>query len=101
MLFQSEKRREEKEKLDLYLEKQNNMWDMKVTVIPIVVGALETVSKNLGKKLREFEIRGRIETILATAVFKSARIIGVLEIFGRLALIQTSEKNKANVKNSL
>ena len=35
---------------------------MKVTVIPIVVGALGTVSKGLEKRLKELEISGRIET---------------------------------------
>ena len=36
---------------------------MKVTVIPIVIGALGTISKNLVRGLEEFEIGGRAETI--------------------------------------
>ena len=37
------------------------LWDMKVTVIPVIVGALGTVLKNLEKRLDGFEIRGRID----------------------------------------
>ena len=44
-------------------------------VIPIIVGAIGTVSKNLEKKLEELVIRGRSETIQTTALLKSSRII--------------------------
>ena len=44
---------------------------MKVTVIPIVVGALGTVPKTLKKRLEELEIRRRIEA----TVLRSARIL--------------------------
>ena len=39
--------------MDKYLDlarELNKLWNMKVKVIPIVVGALETVQKKLGKK---------------------------------------------------
>ena len=36
---------------------------MKVTVIPIVVGALGTVIKGLVKGLKDLEIRGLVETV--------------------------------------
>ena len=39
------------------------LWSMKMTVIPIVIGALGTVSKGLVEGLEDLEIRGRIETI--------------------------------------
>ena len=48
--------------LDLVTELKK-LWDMKVTVIPIVVGALGTVTKGLVKGLEELEIRKRVETI--------------------------------------
>ena len=32
---------------------------MKVTVIPIVIGAFGTITKNLGKRLGELEIKGK------------------------------------------
>ena len=44
---------------------------MKVTVIPMMVRALGTVSQKLEKRLEKQEIRRRIETI---AVLKSAII---------------------------
>ena len=40
---------------------------MKVTVIPIVVGALSTVTKGLVKELEDFEIRSQVDTIQTTA----------------------------------
>ena len=48
---------------------------MRVKVVPIVIGALGTVPKNLEKSLSELKIKGRIETIQTTALLKSARII--------------------------
>ena len=60
-----------------------NHRDMKVTVIPIVIGALATVTKGLIKGPEELEIRGRVETIKATVLLRSARILtGVLETRG-------------------
>ena len=46
---------------------------MKV-VIPIILGTLRTVLKNLEKRLSELEVRGRIETTQTMAPLKSARI---------------------------
>ena len=51
---------------------------MRITVIPIVIGALGTVHKGLEMGLKELNIGGQIET---TALLKSARILSrVLEI---------------------
>ena len=36
---------------------------MKVTVIPIIVGALRTILKNLEKRMGELEIQERSETV--------------------------------------
>ena len=36
---------------------------MKVTVIPIVIGALGPTPKGLIKRLEDLEIRGQVETI--------------------------------------
>ena len=38
--------------------RQKKLWKMKVSVISIVLGALEIASKNLGKTQEELEIRG-------------------------------------------
>ena len=49
--------------------------NMKVTVIPIVIGALGTVTKELVQGLEDFEIRGRVETIQTTALIRSGIIL--------------------------
>ena len=48
---------------------------MKVTVIPFVISALETILKGLIKGLEELEIGGRAETILTTTLLRSVRIL--------------------------
>ena len=55
--------------------KLRKLWNMRVTVIPIVIGALRTVSKGLERWLEELEIRVQIDTILTTELLKSARIL--------------------------
>ena len=58
---------------------------MKVTIIPIVIGAFGTVTKGLLKSLEDLEIGGRVETIQTTALLKTARILRrVLETWGDL-----------------
>ena len=55
---------EEGKKLEKYLDlakESKKLWDMKVKMIPIVVGALETVPKNLEKRLNELEIKGELK----------------------------------------
>ena len=44
---------------------------MKVTIIPIVIGDLGTVTKGLIKGLEDLEIRGCVETIQTTTLKKS------------------------------
>ena len=48
---------------------------MKVTVIPIVIGELGTVTKVLVQRLEDLEIRGQVEIIQSIALFRSARIL--------------------------
>ena len=53
---------------------------MRVTVIPVVYGALGTVSKVLERRLEELEIKRIMETIQTTVFLRSAKILrGVLE----------------------
>ena len=54
------------------------LWNMKVTVMPIVTGALGTVPNVLEKRPTEVEIRGRIETIQTIAVLKSDKIFTIV-----------------------
>ena len=60
--------------LDLARELKR-LWNMKVTIVPIVIGALGTITKGLLKCLEELEIGGRVETIETTALLRMARIL--------------------------
>ena len=46
---------------------------IKVTIIPIVIGAFGTVTKRLVPGLEDLEIKGQLETIQTTAIFKIGR----------------------------
>ena len=48
---------------------------MKMTVIPILIGALGIVTKGWVKGLQDLEKRRRAETIQTTALLRSARIL--------------------------
>ena len=66
------------EKKDKYLDlarELKKLWDMKVTIIPIVIGAFGTVSKELLKGQEDLEVEGRVETIQTTAFLRTARIM--------------------------
>ena len=75
----------ESEKRGKYLDLElKNLWNMKVTIIPIVIAALGTVTKGLVQGLENLEITGRVETVQAKALLRSARILRVLETWGDL-----------------
>ena len=58
---------------------------MKVTVIPILISTLGTVSYGMVKGLEELEIGGKAETIQTTGLSRSTRILRrVLENRGDL-----------------
>ena len=48
---------------------------MKVTIVPIVIGALATITKGLLKGVEDSEVGGRVETIQTTALLRTARIL--------------------------
>ena len=78
----------ESEKTDKYLDlarELKKLWNMKVTIVPIVVGALGTITEGLLKGLEDLEVGGRIETIQTTTLLRTARILRrVLETWGDL-----------------
>ena len=83
----------EDKKLDKYMRldrELKKLWNIKVTVIPIVIRALETVLKNLEKRLDRLEIKGRIETLWTTALQKLATILS--RLLRRLVVTQTPVK---------
>ena len=56
----------ESEKKDKYLNlarELKKLGNMKVTIVPIVIGALGTITKGLLKGLEDLEVGGRVETI--------------------------------------
>ena len=68
----------ENKKRDKYLDlarELKKLWNLKVTVIPIITGELGTVPKGLVRELEDLEIRGWVKTIQHTALLKSARIL--------------------------
>ena len=66
---------------------------MKVTIVPIVIGALDTVTKGLLKGLEDLEVGGMVETIQTTALLRTARILKrVLETWGDLLSLKLQWK---------
>ena len=66
------------EKKDKYLDlarELKKLWNMKVTIIPIVIGAFGTVTKGLLKGLEDLEVGRRVETIQTTTLLRTARIL--------------------------
>ena len=66
------------EKKDKYLDlarELKKLWNMQVTIIPIVIGAFETVTKGLLKGQEDLEVGRRVETIQTTALLRTARIV--------------------------
>ena len=66
---------------------------MKETIVPIVSGALGTVTKGLLKGLEDLEVGGRVEIIQTTALLRTARILRlVLETWGNLLSLKLQWK---------
>ena len=66
---------------------------MKVTIVPIVIGALGTIIKWLSKGLEDLEVGGQVETIQTTALLRTARIMRrVLETWGDLLSLKLQRK---------
>ena len=84
------------EKKDKYLNlasELKKLWNMKVTIVPIVIGALDTITKGLLKGLEDLEVGGRVETIQATSLLRTARILRrVLETWGDLLSLKLQWK---------
>ena len=75
-------------KKDKYLglaRELKKLWNMQMTIIPIVIGAFGTVTKGLLKGLEDLDVGGRVETIQTTTLLSTARILRrVLETWGDL-----------------
>ena len=67
---------------------------MNVTVIPVIIGALGTVTKDLVKGLEDLEIRGRVETIQTI----TSRLARILRNSSERPSANTDGKNSQGVK---
>ena len=84
------------EKKDKYLDlarELKKLWNMKVSIVPIVIGAFGTVTEWLLKALEDLEVGGGVETIQTTALLKTAKILRrVLETWGHLLSLKLQWK---------
>ena len=66
------------EKKDKYFDlasELKKLWNMVVTIVPIVIGAFGTITEGLLKGLEDLEVGGQVETIQMTALLRTARIL--------------------------
>ncbi len=66
------------EKRDKYLDldrELKELWNMKMPIVPIVIGAFGTFTKVLLKGLEDLEKKGRTETLQTTTLLRTVRIL--------------------------
>ena len=84
------------EKRDKYLDlvrELRKLWNMKATIILIIISTLGTVTKGSIQGLEDLEISGRVKTVQTTALLRSARILRrVLETWGDLLSLKLQWK---------
>ena len=69
------KESEKKDKYPDLARELKKLWNMKVSIVSIVIGALGTITKGLLKGLEDLEVGGRVETIQTTALLRTARVL--------------------------
>ncbi len=70
------------EKRNKYLDlasKLKRFWNMKVRIIPIVIGAHFTGMKGLLQGLEDLEITGRVQIIQTSVLLESARMLNSIK----------------------
>ena len=79
-----EKEREKIEKYQDLRREVAKLWNIKTTVLPIVVGALGVVTKNLTRRLKTIGVTTKIELLQKAALLGTARLLRkVLEAGGQ------------------
>ena len=74
---------------------------MKVTIIPIVIGAFGTVAKGLLKGLEDLEVGWRVDTIQTPTLLRTTRILRrVLETWGFLVTLANADVKNSNGDNN-
>ena len=66
---------ERKDKYLVIVMVLKKLWNMEVTIIPIVIVEFGTVTKGLLKGLGDFKVGGVVETIQTTALLRTTRIL--------------------------
>ena len=86
----------ENEKKDKYPDlsrERKKQWNMKVTIIPIVIVASGTVTKGMVQWLEDLDITGRVQTVLTTVFLRTVRILRrVLKTWGDLLSLRLQRK---------
>ena len=84
---------EKKDKYQDLASELKELWNMQVTIIPIVIGAFGTLTKGLLKGLGDLKMRERVETTQTTKSLRSAKILRrVLETWGNLLSLRLQWK---------
>ena len=82
---------EKKDKYRDLARELKKLWNMKMTIVPIVIGAFGTITRGLLKSLEELEVGGRVETIQMIALLRTDRILRrVLETWRDLLSLKPS-----------
>ena len=69
------KESEKKDKYSDLARELKKLWNMKVTIVPIVIGAFGTITEGLLKGPEGLQVGGRVETIHMTVLLRTARIL--------------------------
>ena len=90
----NQKESEKKDKYPDLARELKKLWNMKVTIVSIVIGAFGTINKGLLKGLEvKLEVSGWVETIQTTTLLRTARILRrVLETWGDLLSLKLQGK---------
>ena len=97
---------EKKDKCFDLARELKKLWNIKVTITQIVIGALGTVIKGLLKRLEDLEVGGLVEGIQTRRLLRTARILRiVLETychsnFNERSSAKTDVKNSKGVNNN-
>ena len=58
-----QKESEKKDKYFGFIRELKKLWNIKVTIIPVVIGTFGTVTKGLLKGLEKLKVGGQVETV--------------------------------------
>ena len=87
---------EKKDKYQDLASELKKLWNIKVMIVPIVIGAFGTITKGLLEGQEDLELGGRVETIQMTALLRTTKILRrVLETWGDLLSLKLQWKTSS------